>query len=218
MVAAAEGWDEFMDAADEGWSKAKETAADIKEGAESATSRLRARTRLARRDLKDLKATLADQASDLKEDAREKILQQLEKLEKALAKEPGEVDELDPTESAFEMGEFTRPFEDLGKEASEYIDLRLDDIKLRTAKGLSMTLSKLLYMLLVLFVVSIVLTAVAIGGVMWIGEMIGSYAGGAAIVAAFFLLVLGVLILLRKKLFRDTFVPLFIKLFFDDDK
>ena len=50
------------------------------------------------------------------------------------------------------MGEFTRPFEDLGKEASEYIDLRLDDIKLRTAKGLSMTLSKLLYMLLVLFV------------------------------------------------------------------
>ena len=116
------------------------------------------------------------------------------------------------------MGEFTRPFEDLGKEASEYIDLRLDDIKLRTAKGLSMTLSKLLYMLLVLFVVSIVLTAVAIGGVMWIGEMIGSYAGGAAIVAAFFLLILGVLILLRKRLFRDTCVPLFIKLFFDDDK
>ena len=116
------------------------------------------------------------------------------------------------------MGEFTRPIEELGQEASEYIDLRLDDLKLRTAKGLSLTLSKLLYMLLVLFVVSIVLTAVAIGGVMWIGELIGSYAGGAAIVAAFFLLVLGVLILLRKKLFRDTFVPLFVKLFFDDDK
>ena len=115
------------------------------------------------------------------------------------------------------MSEFTRPIEELGQEASEYIDLRLDDLKLRTAKGLSMT-SKLLYMLLVLFVVSIVLTAVAIGGVMWIGEMIGSYAGGAAIVAAFFLVVLGVLILLRKNLFRDTFVPLFVKLFFDDDK
>ena len=97
-VAAAEGWDEFMDAADEGWDKAKETAADLKEGAESATSRLRARARLARRDLKDLKATLADQASDMKEDARERILQQLERLEKALAKEPGEVDEQDPTE------------------------------------------------------------------------------------------------------------------------
>ena len=116
------------------------------------------------------------------------------------------------------MGEFTRPLEDLGKEASEYIDLRLDDLKLRTAKGLSMTLSKLLYMLLILFVVTIILTAVAIGGVMLLGELIGSYAGGAAIVAAFFLLILGVLIMLRKRLFRDTFVPLFVKMFFDEDK
>jgi prolipoprotein diacylglyceryltransferase len=48
--------------------------------------------------------------------------------------------------------------------------------------------------------------------------MVGSYAGGAAIVGGVFLLVLAILILLRKKLFRNTFVPMFIKLFFDDDK
>ena len=42
------------------------------------------------------------------------------------------------------MVSFTRPVQDLGKEASDYIDLRIDDLKLRTAKGLSMTLSKLL--------------------------------------------------------------------------
>ncbi len=86
-AAAANGWDEFVDAADEGWDKAKETFEDVKEGAESATTRLRARARLARRDLKDLKATLSDQATDLKEGAREKILAQLEKIEKALAKD-----------------------------------------------------------------------------------------------------------------------------------
>lgn len=91
-VAAAEGWDEFVDAADEGWDKAKEAAADLKEGAESATSRLRARARLARKDFKNLKATLTDQASDLKEDARAKILEQLDKLEKALAKDPEDLD------------------------------------------------------------------------------------------------------------------------------
>ena len=96
-VAAAEGWDEFLDAADEGWGKAKEAAADLKEGAESATSRLRARARLARRDFKNLKATLTDQAADLKEDARAKILEQLDKLEKALAKDP---EEQDTTEDA----------------------------------------------------------------------------------------------------------------------
>lgn len=116
------------------------------------------------------------------------------------------------------MSDFTRPVEDLGKEAAEYIDLKVDDLKLRTAKGLSMTLSKLLYLLSVLFVVTIALTAIAFGGVMWLGELIGSYAGGALIVAGFFLIVLAVLILLRKRLFRDTFVPLFAKLFFDEDK
>ena len=116
------------------------------------------------------------------------------------------------------MGEFTRPIEELGQEASEYIDLHLDELKLTAAKGLSVTLSKLLYILLVMFIASIVLMALAMGGVMWIGELIGSYAGGAGIVAAVFLIVLGVLFLLRKKLFRDTFVPMFVKLFFDDDK
>lgn len=116
------------------------------------------------------------------------------------------------------MGDFTRPVEELGKEASDYIDLRISELKLGAAKGLSMTLSKLLYLLLVLFVVSIILTSVAIGGVMWIGELIGSYAGGAGIVAAFFIIILVVLILLRKRLFRDTFIPLFVNMFFEDDK
>lgn len=92
-AAAAEGWDEFVDATDEGWEKAKETYEDVKEGAESATSRLRARARLARRDLKDLKATLSDQAVDLKEEARLKILAQLDKLEKALSKDPEETED-----------------------------------------------------------------------------------------------------------------------------
>ena len=92
-AAAAEGWDEFVDATDDGWEKAKETYEDVKEGAESATSRLRARARLARRDLKDLKATLSDQATDLKEEARLKILAQLDKLEKALSKDPDETED-----------------------------------------------------------------------------------------------------------------------------
>ena len=105
------------------------------------------------------------------------------------------------------MSEFTKPIEDLGKNTADYVEARIDDLKLRTAKGLSLTLGKLLYMLLVLFIVSVILTALAIGGVMWIGELIGSYA-----------VILVVVILLRKRLFRNTFVPMFIKLFFDEDK
>ncbi|MBR1928018.1 MAG: YtxH domain-containing protein [Bacteroidales bacterium] len=92
-VAAAEGWDEFVDATDEGLDRAKEAFEDVKEGADSATSRLRARARLARRELKDLKATLTDQASDLKDEARLKILARLDRLEKALAKDPDETED-----------------------------------------------------------------------------------------------------------------------------
>ena len=64
------------------------------------------------------------------------------------------------------MSEFTKPIEDLGKNTADYVEARIDDLKLRTAKGLSLTLGKLLYMLLVLFIVSVILTALAIGGVM----------------------------------------------------
>ena len=112
------------------------------------------------------------------------------------------------------MSEFTKPIEDLGKNTADYVEARIDDLKLRTAKGLSLTLG----MLLVLFIVSVILTALAIGGVMWIGELIGSYAAGAGIVAAVFIVILAVVILLRERLFRNTFVPMFIKLFFDEDR
>ena len=46
------------------------------------------------------------------------------------------------------MSEFTKPIEDLGKNTADYVEARIDDLKLRTAKGLSLTLGKLLYMLL----------------------------------------------------------------------
>jgi hypothetical protein len=114
------------------------------------------------------------------------------------------------------MSEFTKPVEELGRVTREYVDLRVDDLKLRAVKGLSMSLGKLLLALLFLTVISIVLLALAFGGVLLLGNAVGSYAMGAFLVAGFFAIVLLALFLLRKRLFRDTFVPLFVKLFFDD--
>lgn len=82
--AAQQGWDEFSEAAGEGWDNAKESFEDLKESAEDATSRLRTRARLARRDLKDLKATVQEQTASFTEEARSKIVEKLDKLEKAL--------------------------------------------------------------------------------------------------------------------------------------
>ena len=112
---------------------------------------------------------------------------------------------------------FTRPAEDFAKSAAEYIDLKVDEVKLRTAKGLSITLNQILLATLFLSLGRIVLMAAAFGGVLLLGDLVGSYAAGAFIVAGVFLLIMGVLFLLRKKLFLNGFVRMFINLFFDEE-
>ena len=112
---------------------------------------------------------------------------------------------------------FTRPAEDFAKSAAEYIDLKVDEVKLRTAKGLSITLNQILLATLFLSLGSIVLMAAAFGGVLLLGDLVGSYAAGAFIVAGVFLLIMGILFQLRKKLFLNGFVRMFINLFFDEE-
>ncbi len=115
------------------------------------------------------------------------------------------------------MSNFSQPAEDLSRKAQEYIDLRLDDIKLRAVKGLSITASKLVGMILLLGLVINLVLVLSFGIILLVGELIGSYAWAALGVAV--VLGIGLWILLRKRdsLFRDTFVPLFVKLFFSDD-
>jgi len=112
--------------------------------------------------------------------------------------------------------EFTKPVQDLGKSAVEYMDLRMDDLKLRTAKGLSVAIQKVLVAVLFITVAGIVLTTAAFGLILLIGKLVGDYAAGAFIVSGFFLLVFIVLYLLRKKLFIGGLVEMFVRLFFEE--
>ena len=115
------------------------------------------------------------------------------------------------------MSNFSRPAEDLSREAKEYIDLRLEDVKLRTAKGLSVTASKLVGLFLILGVGISLLLVLSFGLILLVGEIFGSYAWSAIGVAVLEGIALWILIRKRNDLFRDTFVPLFVKLFFSDD-
>ena len=115
------------------------------------------------------------------------------------------------------MSNFSRPAEDLSREAKEYIDLRLEDVKLRTAKGLSVTASKLVGLFLILGVGISLMLVLSFGLILLLGELVGSYAWSAIGVAVLLGIGLWVLISKRNILFKDTFVPLFIKLFFSDD-
>ena len=67
--------------------KGEDTRRKIKETVGDAADSAKARARLARMELNDLRAELQDQAEDLKEDVRMKILERLEKLESALQKD-----------------------------------------------------------------------------------------------------------------------------------
>lgn len=111
---------------------------------------------------------------------------------------------------------FTKPGEDLAGSASEYIDLKIDEVKLKTVKGLSVTLHKLLISILFLSLLSIILMALAFGGVLLLGDIVGSYAVGAFVVAGIFAVIMAVLFLLRNKLFLNGFVKMFMRLFFEE--
>ena len=76
---------------------------------------------------------------------------------------------------------FSRPAERLAEDAAAYIDLKVDELKLRTAKGLSVTLNRLIISILFLTLGSIVLMALAFGGVLLLGDIIGSYAAGGRV-------------------------------------
>lgn len=116
------------------------------------------------------------------------------------------------------MGEFTKPLEDLSKNAAEYVDMKIEDVKLRTVKGLSVAMNKLIVAIILLFVASIALLAAAFGGILLLGDLIGSYAGGAFIVAGIFLIILVILYCMRHKMFLNSFLRMFLNLFFTDDE
>lgn len=113
---------------------------------------------------------------------------------------------------------FAKQAEDLAKGTAEYVDMKIDDLKLRTVKGLSVTLNRILLATMFLTLGSIALMAAAFGLVLLVGALIGSYWGGAFIVSAFFLLLMLVLFLLRRKLFLNGLVRMFMKLFFEDEE
>ena len=73
-------------AAEEGCGEAKDIAKDAAHNAH-------VRARYARKELYSLKKTLSEQGADLKEDIKDKLIKQLDKLEKALSKEEETVDE-----------------------------------------------------------------------------------------------------------------------------
>ena len=100
----------------------------------------------------------------------------------------------------------------------EYVDLKADELKLKSTQGLSLAMSRLTVVLLLVGLLIIVLALLAVVLIQWLGRLTGSLAVASSIVCGFVGLVLAVVFFLRKRLFRDTFVKLFIGIFYGDDQ
>ena len=114
------------------------------------------------------------------------------------------------------MGQFTRPADKLARSVKEYLDLRIDDIKLRSIKGLSMSLSGIMGFLLIMFFALAALIGLYIGSIILLGDLIGNYALASFALALFFIIIMIVLIWKRKKLFLNLFVKMFVEIFYED--
>ena len=108
------------------------------------------------------------------------------------------------------------PFNDLSVSAKEYLNLKIDEYKLRGVEGLSTLFNTILFITVATIVASVALQLLGFAAGYAIGELLGSNALGFCIMGAFFVLVTIVLYLFRKRLFINQFIKIFIKLFFDN--
>jgi hypothetical protein len=109
------------------------------------------------------------------------------------------------------------PKERLDSEIRKYLELRMDDLKLRTIDGLSVGVSRVLSLMVILILGAIVLASFAFGTVLLLGDLIGSWSAAAFTVGGVFFVALVVLLLVWKKLFTDIFVKLFIGIFYGNE-
>lgn len=114
------------------------------------------------------------------------------------------------------MADFDKPFQALADDAKAYVDLQVDDLKLKVTKGLSLSLNQVLALILVSLTLFIALLALAAGCILLLGLWTGSYVLGAFIMAGVFAILTVVLFLCRNRLFVNIFVKLFAGIFFEE--
>ena len=98
-----------------------------------------------------------------------------------------------------------------------YLDLRLNELRLKAIDGLSVGVSRVLSMMLVVMLGAIALAAFAFGITLLLGNLIGSLAGAAFIIGGILLIILAMLLIYWKRLFVNIFVKLFIGIFYEND-
>ncbi|HQB23310.1 MAG: hypothetical protein GX281_04905 [Bacteroidales bacterium] len=105
---------------------------------------------------------------------------------------------------------------DIKDSAKEYLGLKSDALKLGLVENASRVINRLLSIFLLILVLITALVFLASGATQWLGQVLESTIAASLITGGFFLLLFLVLFLFRKRLFMNTFVRLFINIFFHE--
>ncbi len=109
----------------------------------------------------------------------------------------------------------TSNLEQLLADVQKYVNLRLDDFKLRTVDGLSAVLSLLFSALACLLLLNMALIFIFGALAVWLSQCIGSLPWAMLITGGLFVVLVAILLILRKKLITNKLVSILVQLFFE---
>lgn len=109
-------------------------------------------------------------------------------------------------------------FDELSTSAKEYVNLKIDEYKLRGVEGLSTLFNKILFIVIAAILGGVALQMLGLAAGYTIGELVHSTAAGFCIIGAIFVIAVLILCTVRKKLFLNQLIKVFIKFFFDDEQ
>ena len=105
--------------------------------------------------------------------------------------------------------------ENLAGNTREYIDMRIDSLKLKMVESLSILFSRILYAIILVLLLGSAFAFLAAAFSSWMSEITGSPIIGPLITASLFLIIALILFIKRKRFFVNRMVELFISLFFN---
>lgn len=114
------------------------------------------------------------------------------------------------------LNDLTQPAEELADDVKNLAEQQKDIFLLKSVKGLSVVLARMFTITILFFVFMGMLIAVSFGATMILGEILGSYMIGSLVVAGLWVLLFCLLFAMRKKLFVNSFVRLFIYAIYGD--
>jgi hypothetical protein len=118
-------------------------------------------------------------------------------------------------------GGATEKIVDIKESVKDYLDMRISALKLQIIEHLSIIMARIVFYVLLFVLLSIALFFIGSTFSLWMGELVGSEAAGALITASIFLVICLIIFFMRKKIFVNSMVGMFSKMFFeqrnDDD-